>query len=464
MINYYGFRGLLFLGVIFASGLVRAEEVRVDALFHERVGTVVSVRYTIQREIDRQSSGATGLVFNNAGILVFPENAFPGWVPPSWLKDIKVFSPGEGGDGRPADYLGQDFVSGWHYLQVQDGHRDGLKAIVDFPVGEAKLGELVWGIGLQGEDFDYYPYLLQSIVSFFYRLPLQHEFAQTEFGVPGGPVFSMDGEFIGWAQNSFPSEQSISLGSEQMPISINNYRESNNYLTAQEFLRLAGRIPENPTGELRPWLGVSGIQPLPKDTAEFLGLSNQGAVILSEVVENSPAQEAGLMDKDIIVAMDGVPLPRLRPDVIVVGYVEKQLFSKAIGEVVKLTVLRGDEQQEIPVTLGQAPRPLREAERAWYEPIGCSFREFLLWDSIHRRIKQSDIQGAVVTFVKQNSLAATAGLQNGDWIIEVDGVSMVDYETTKKAFDAAVADTERTELVLLVKREAETKLLRVKMK
>lgn len=455
---------LLFLVSFVFAGLLHANLPTVGELFRERVGTVVSVRYTIQREIDRQPSSATGLVYNSSGILIFPESAFPGWVPPSWMKDIKVFSPGESGEGRPAEYLGQDVVSGWHYLQVKEGHRDGLKAISDFPVSKSELGETVWGIGVQGEEFDYYPYLLQSIVSFFYRLPLNHGFAQSEFGVPGGPVFDTEGAFIGWAQNSFPSEQSISLGSEQMPISINNFRESNNYLTAQEFTRLAGRIPEKPTGQPRPWLGVSGIQPLPKDTAEFLGLSNQGAVVLSEVIENSPAENAGLMNRDIIIAVDGEPLPRLRPDIVVVGYVEKLLLGKKVGEAIRLTILRGDEKLELPVTLGQAPRPLREAERIWFESIGCSFREFLVWDTIPRRIKISDIQGVVVTFVKQNSLTATAGLQNGDWIIEVDGVVMRDFTSTQKAFEAAVSDKERTELVLLVKREAETKLLRVKLK
>lgn len=458
-------RALISLIVFIVGATIRVEgAVPVQELFEQRVSTVVSVRYTVQREIDRQPASATGMVYDDNGLLVFPEGAFPGWVPPSWLRDFKVFVPGESGEGRSAVYLGQDVLSGWHYLKVSEGERAGLVPISNFPASDASIGEMVWGIGVQGQDFDYHPYLLQSIVSFFYRLPLVHGFAQSEFGVPGGPVFNLEGAFVGWAQNAFPSEQSLSLGGEQMGISLTNFRESNNFLTAEEFSKLAGRIPAAPVGQVRPWLGVSGIQPLPRETAEFLGLMDQGAIVLSDVLENSPAAEAGLLSKDIVVAVDGEPLPRLRPDIIVVGYMEKLLLGKEVGQSITLSALRGEDRVEVTVTLGQSPPPLREAERVWFESIGCSFRDFLIWDTVPRRIKQAEMAGVIVTFIKPNSPAAAGGLQSGDWITEVDGLPVADFAETKAAFEATVADENRTELVLLVKREAETKLLRIKLK
>ena len=55
-----------------------------------------------------------------------------------------------------------------------------------------------------------------------------------------------------------------------------------------------------------------------RDVAKFLKLSAQSGAVVSEVLEGSPAEKAGVRPRDIILGLDGKPLPQLKPDSIVV--------------------------------------------------------------------------------------------------------------------------------------------------
>ena len=113
------------------------------------------------------------------------------------------------------------------------------------------------------------------------------------------------------------------------------------------------------------WLGIVG-RDLDRETALAMELpADQRGALVTDVVEDSPAEEAGLqgserevtqngarleMGGDVITAIDNRPI--LDMDDLIVYLVEET----RVGQEVTLTVLRDGEEQEIGVTLGRRPR------------------------------------------------------------------------------------------------------------
>ncbi len=111
-----------------------------------------------------------------------------------------------------------------------------------------------------------------------------------------------------------------------------------------------------------PWLGIQGLTLTPL-IAEALEFPVERGVLVQEVVQGGPANEAGLRagDRqvefeggllatggDIIVAIDGVPVQGM-DDLIV------YLADTKVGQTVTLTMLRDGEKQTVEMTLEERP-------------------------------------------------------------------------------------------------------------
>ena len=82
----------------------------------------------------------------------------------------------------------------------------------------------------------------------------------------------------------------------------------------------------------RAWLGVAGAQaPLPPPLVERLG--RRSGMRVAEVIEGSPAAQAGLRVGDVLVAVDGDP-------VVTTTALQKRMVEDAIGRRVEITVWR----------------------------------------------------------------------------------------------------------------------------
>jgi serine protease Do len=327
------------------------------------------------------------------------------------------------------------------------------------------LAEWVWGIGLRNKDEDFAPYLMQSHVALIQSLPQRTAIAQHEVAGPGLPVFNRAGALVGIAATSFgQSYLQFSRRSRGEPMLLINVEESSAFMLAEEVLPNLGRIPKNISGRPLAWLGAYGLEPMDRDVAKFLKLEAQSGAVVSEVLEGSPAEKAGLRDRDIILALDGEPLPPLKPERVVVTWLEREIDRRAPGDTFALTVLRGSARVELKVVLGEEPKLLREADRKYYDRIGFTAREFVYGDAIERRVKAAEPSGVVAHFVKPSSPAAIAGLRQEDWIKEIDGAEAKDFAEISAKLAEIEADLSRAEFVLLVSRGGETAVLRIKLK
>jgi len=177
----------------------------------------------------------------------------------------------------------------------------------------------------------------------------------------------------------------------------------------------------------RPYLGlVTCGEPGPLVSVEVAPLL-QGAPIV-EVVADGPADRAGLLEKDIIVAVDDQPVDAEND-------LADLIAAYAPGDEVTLKVQRPGEEAalEIQVTLGQHPD---DAQKAY---LGVSYLPqtpkwsggvFSLPDVLPIPAPFEGgrlvvpLPGAVVQSVEEDSAAAEVGLQEGDVIVAVDGESV----------------------------------------
>lgn len=432
-------------------------------LFKERQKSVVAIEFFVQLEIERQSYLAVGAVFDEEGRIVMLENSVPSWLPPERFKDFKVRPLGEDTEGYKGFYLGQDYLTGYHYLQVEEKARSQFKSITEFGHREGEIGEFLWGIGIMAKSWDYQPYFLSGRLSMVSQLPWEIGFADAALGRPGSVVFDENGQFVGWLGGSATKEYTIFMSGDRFNVALQTNRESTVFLMAEPFFKYVNRVPSNVEGDSRPWIGVSGLQPIDREVAKFLGLEEQGALVVSNVIEDSPAEQGGLEGKDIIVALGGERLKKFKPDFVLPRHFERWVMERNIGEAFSITVIRGEEEKELSITPTVEPLPLRKAQREYFEKLGVAIREFTLFDGISRRIMKTTSEGVISEFVKPNSPVNAADLQSGDWIKEIDGNKIETYEQAAEILAQIEKDTSRKDFVILISRNNETKVLRVKL-
>ncbi|MCP4035754.1 MAG: PDZ domain-containing protein [bacterium] len=193
---------------------------------------------------------------------------------------------------------------------------------------------------------------------------------------------------------------------------------------------------------VRGWLGVM-IQDVTPELVAALDLPKrtQGALI-SEVVENSPAQAGGLEQGDVVVRMGDQVVDssaKLRNLVAIAGADDKVEFE----------VIRDGRKREIEVKLGEregettADASAEDAEA----PLGGLSLSSHSRELASRMGLPEDLEGLVVTAVEPGSAAARSGFQPADVILEADRKPV----PTPRAFEKIYAQAEEG-LVVFVQR------------
>jgi Trypsin-like serine proteases, typically periplasmic, contain C-terminal PDZ domain len=379
-----------FLGGVL-SGIAVLSALRADVaeLWEERLRTVVAVEHYVETETERRPSVSYGTVIDENGTIILPSIAVNARSTPSQLKDFKVYRAGSA-ESVAGEYLGQDPLSGWHFVRAAETVRGELTPITKFvsEAREPKMGEELWGIGLRNKDEDFMPYWMSGRVSLVQSLPMRTAVALDEVTGPGLPAFDAEGKFMGLGLTGF-GESFLQFSSSDrggLPVLMMNVEESAALLTTPEVLPQLGRVPQNKFGRPLAWLGAYGLEPVDPEVARFLKLGSQSAVVFSEVVEGGPAARGGLKEGDVLLAIDGQALPRFRPDRGVVQFVGREIVRRKPGDEITLTVLRNGERQDVTIALGDQPKLLREAERQYFDRIGFTAREFVHDDAVARRV------------------------------------------------------------------------------
>jgi len=276
------------------------------------------------------------------------------------------------------------------------------------PLGDSEtleVGDLVLALG---NPFGVGQTVTSGIVSALARSQRGKDdfgfFIQTDASInpgnSGGALVDMQGRLIGVNTSIFSkSGGSNGIGfavpSNMVKVVLESARVGNNRL-------------------LRPWIGAS-FQPLTSEIAESVGLDRPSGALVAAILEDGPADVAGLKVGDVILTLDGKSVAHADA----LGY---RLATAGTGRSVTLSVLSRNERKELTLALAPAPEvPARDVlvvgGRSPFTGAEVANLSPRLAQEIHLSTGK---KGVVVLSVKRRSPASRIGFKPGDIIIEVN--------------------------------------------
>lgn len=246
-------------------------------------------------------------------------------------------------------------------------------------------------------------------------------------GNSGGPAFDLDGKVIGVNSAIIsPTGGNVGIGFA---------------IPSDLAATVIDQLIEN--GEVRR--GYLGIAPavLTEDLKDAMGLDEDlEGVLINQVLDDTPAQAAGLENGDIILQINGEPVDDPRE-------LTRRVGAFAPGDRVAFRILRDERERTIRVELTErpetdAPSQSSPADAGAAAQFGLALSAP---DEAEREALELEGRGLLVEGVRPGSEASEKGLRPGDVILEAGGRDL----NTVSDFEAAVEDArERDRRALLV--------------
>jgi serine protease Do len=251
---------------------------------------------------------------------------------------------------------------------------------------------------------------------------------------------------------------------------MNVFKAAKRTLVLMMSIALLVSVSSAQAGDENGYLGVM-LQDLTPSMAKALQMGDESGVMVSEVVDDSPADKAGLEDGDVILEFNGKTISDN-------GDLVKAVRKTSPGDEVKIVVLREGKKKNLDVAIGEhemknafwvsesgdvhAPHVEHFQDGKHNVMVMSGDDEDFTWtsdkmnvfisedrgymgvhlDDLNEQMGEyfgvEDGKGALVTEVVEDSPAAAAGLKAGDVIIKVGGMDI----DSSNGLHEAMSDTE----------------------
>jgi serine protease Do len=314
-----------------------------------------------------------------------------------------------------AEIVGVDPDSDLAVLHIQSD--DPLPSIEMGGSHDLMIGETVIAIG---NPFGFSNTVTTGVISaanrsFRTQDRVFHDFIQTDASInpgnSGGPLLNINGELIGINTAIYAGAQGIGFA-----IPIDKARRIIKDLIAH------GEV-------IDAWIGL-WVQDLDSSLTRYFNIPKKQGVLISGVDPGSPAQEAGLQEGDVILAIDG------RKVVSVQDY-QARLKNYGIDDRMVLEVWVKGQKREL--NIEARVFPIAKAPDLAYTLLGL-------------KINAQFQDGAVVAAIKKGGFLARTGVRPGDVIRQVNEFLIrepVDF------YKAVIKYRDRESIVLLLQRASQ---------
>jgi S1-C subfamily serine protease len=414
----------------------------------------------------RVEDAECGVIVDDRGLVILPADPFPepGGDPRTTLAPVEFKVHVRGGRPLDAEAVGLDRELNLAYLRIKQPPR-GLPPL-RFQPERLDVGDRVLVIGLMSRRYDYapivYPAMVNAVVDkprrmYSLDLPVQ------DLSI-GGLVITEDGRAIGLVGEDVLED--APTGTDRMPGntlslfgSLTQGRRVGYPMVFPWELFSAGTAspPAIAEQEKRSWIGII-MQPLGDDLIRYWGLKTDGGIIVSSVVDGSPAQKAGLRTSDIIVALQGQPLLTRKEEDL--AEFRRRIERQGVGTSVQVTYLREGVAHEASLQLEEAPLTAFSAQELESDDLGLTVRQITLDDLLGQNLDPAT-RGVVVSDLEQAGWAQLAGLQEGDVIQAVDGRPVEGMDAFRQQVDR-LREEKPAATLFFVLRQTETLFVRLR--
>lgn len=330
-------------------------------------------------------------------------------------------------DGReyPAKIIGNDPGSDLAVIKIEETDLPFLR------LGDSETLETGDWVLAVGNPFGLSHTLTAGVVSAKGRSGIglndYEDFIQTDAAInpgnSGGPLVNLDAEVVG--------------------INTAIFSRSGGYMG------IGFAIPVNMAKQIKSQLIESGevkrgrigvyIQDMSKDLADSFGLDEVEGILVTQVMEDSPAEDAGLQQGDLILQVDGDKVDK-------VATFRNHIALTAPGTRVSLTILRDGKQQAVKVKIGklETANTSTKSGSSDLPKIGLSLQE--LTQELAERFGYSGEKGVLVAGVEDGSPAERVGIRRGNLILEINRKRVT---TVKQAMGLLQESRQRTLLLLI---------------
>ncbi|RKX26578.1 MAG: peptidase [Candidatus Zixiibacteriota bacterium] len=274
----------------------------------------------------------------------------------------------------------------------------------------------------------------RSSLNFGSDTPGYQNYIQTDAAInpgnSGGPLLNLRGECIGVnAAITSPTGTSVGIG---FAIPINLARA------------VVPDLIENGRPS-RGWLGVR-MSKLTEKEAKRLGLEAVRGVVVESIVDNSPAQRAGLQHGDIVVGFDNKEVKNENQFSVLVSSVRQ-------GEIVPMEVIRDGEHLSLKAMIGDRDTFLATIDEQNQQApdrsgfwLGMEVIEFT--PRIAEDIGAEHVAGLYVVGIYPGSAADRASIAEGTIIMKVDNEPVGTLSELEGAVDAIDRGKSRIPLIV----------------
>ncbi len=394
-----------------------------DPFFRKFFGDEFFKRDAPQREPKERGQGS-GVIVEANGLIITNNHVV------SKADEIRVFLS----DKREfkGKLIGTDTKTDIAIVKIE---ATGLPTVPWADSDQLEVGEYVLAVG---SPFGLTQTVTMGIVSAVGRASMgiaeYEDFIQTDAAInpgnSGGALVNVRGELVGINTAIF-SQSGGNMG-------IGFAVPSNLSRTVMDQLVRTGKV-------VRGWLGVA-IQDLSAELAAQFGITDTKGVLVSDVMEDSPAKKAGFERADVIVEYDGKPMDSPT-------HLRNAVAQTPIGKKVSVKLIRDKKPKTIEVTIVEQPKSLgqpgAEESRESAVPTGIlsDIDVHELNEELASRygLKAAD-RGVVVIRVRSGSTAEEMGVREGDLILEVNRKAV----SSLKSYEQAASGLAKDQAVLLL--------------
>jgi serine protease Do len=249
-------------------------------------------------------------------------------------------------------------------------------------------------------------------------------------GNSGGPLVNIRGEVIGInTAITSPTGGNIGIGFA-IPADLAK--------SVIDELKTKGKVT-------RGYLGVY-LQDITEDLKDAMDLPTLEGVLISEVIDDTPAKRAGIEAGDVITEFGGKKVKDMASFRITVA-------STEIGKSVKVKIFRNRKMKELTVTLGEMPESIAAVE-APDEEYELGLQVIDTSDPHAERYEPKSSSGVIVVAVKPGTPAGRAGFRVGDMILGIGQNAVVNI----KEYRSAVKELKKGKPVIFHVQRGERKL------